>query len=190
MNTKTKTAAKAETKKADQPTTDEQLAAQAEKLAEQRAEMAKAEQAQIDRQAAVAQAEASAGSDDESEIEGTTVSTVQVEITKDPMMKPVLRVYEHEIALLEEIHGPDNVHVREETIRDGEIRATADQEYSRLETRYGRAGQAALQKVYGSPDELARASGLSMTAQRRRRLGSRNASAETAQSSQRGAGVD
>lgn len=120
----------------------------------------------------------------------STITSVQVEITKDAMMKPVLRVYEHEIALLEEIHGPDNVLVREDTAREEKVEITAEEEFTRLETRYGRSGQAALQKVYGNPQALGRAAGLSAARSGRTRIGKRNASADTVQSSQRGAGAD
>lgn len=116
-----------------------------------------------------------------------TMTSYQVEITKDPMMKPVLRVFEHEIMILEQLHGPDNVEVREDSARQDEFDATAEEEYSRLETRFGRSGQEALRRVYGSPASLAEATGLTM-GPGRRRLGARNAATETIQSRQRGSG--
>ena len=123
---------------------------------------------------------AGARTDDELELAPTFV----VDIVKDPMMKPVMRVFEHEIAILEEIHGADNVVVREDTARDLPIVPTAEEEYSRLETRYGRNGIAALRKVYPGVEDLARASGLSTSGGRRRSRTGR--AKDTVQSKQRG----
>lgn len=115
----------------------------------------------------------------------TKMTSVIVDITKDPMMKPSLRVFEHEIPILEVLHGPDNVNVREDTAREDEFEGTAESEYSRLETRFGRAGQAALRHVYPSPRDLASEAGIKAPAGRKR-VGSRNASKDVNQSRQRG----
>ena len=117
--------------------------------------------------------------------EGIELRSFRVKIVKDAVMSIDVRVPEHEIAILETLHGVDNVEVDEETGKPLTINATAEEEYGRLETRYGRSGQEALQAVYGSPQGLARETGLP-SAGGRRRIGSRNASSDVIQSSQRG----
>lgn len=91
----------------------------------------------------------------------TTLSTVVVLIQRDPMQKIPKRVFEHEIELLNALHGEDSVEVQEGTERDQVVRITADDEYARLQTVYGKRGAEALRLVYGGqPGALARASGL------------------------------
>lgn len=123
------------------------------------------------------------------ENETASVSTFRVEVVKDAMMKTSVRVYEHEIAILEEIHGADNIVVDEGSEKTAEIVDDAGAEYERLQTRFGRKGQAAVDKVYPNAASLAAASGLSF-AGGRARAGRRNVSAESQQSSQRGGGAD
>lgn len=183
MTTKTKTADKAKTTKAvtDEPKAtnyDPELSA---------ADKARLAAAEADKQEAMAQDKAGdrdEGDEDVTGVEDEFAPTFVVDITKDPMMKPVLRVYEHEIAILEELHGADNIHVRESTERELPISGSAEAEYARLETRYGRNGLAALRATYPSVMELASASGLSVEGSRRRSRSSRTKDAK--QSAQRG----
>lgn len=115
----------------------------------------------------------------------TTLTTVVVLIQRDPMQRIPKRVFEHEIELLNALHGEDNIEVQEGTEREQVVRTTADAEYDRLQTVYGKKGAEALRAVYGGQaGALARQSGLPGGSTMRNR-----ASRKTGGSAQRGAGA-
>lgn len=66
-----------------------------------------------------------------------TIKEVVVVVTKDPMMKTPVTVYEHEVLVLQEVHGEDAVEVKEEYevyVPEG---FTAADEYERMLAKYG-----------------------------------------------------
>ena len=100
--------------------------------------------------------------DDVFEEEGVTVELVQcqVEITRDPMMKPVTTVFAHEVLILQVVHGDDNIQILDETPVTVE-NFTVGGEYDRLRNKYEAGNTGALKEVFGSnPKRLADELGL------------------------------
>lgn len=115
-----------------------------------------------------------------------TLTSFAIEIVRDPMMKIGKRVFEHEIPILEELHGADKIVVDENSGRDETIVTSAEAEYDRLTRIYGEKGKQALIRVFGSNARgLASETGLPKPVTRV--LGGRRQG--KAQSAQRGAGV-
>lgn len=91
----------------------------------------------------------------------TTLTSVLVTIERDQMMKVAKRVFEHEIPILEQLHGEDMVSVEDGSERDVKVAMTAEEEYDRLCRRYGKKGEQAVHFVYGSQSgKLASETGL------------------------------
>lgn len=112
-----------------------------------------------------------------------TLTSFLVKISPDPMTSLSKRVFEHEIPILQDLHGEDKIEVIEDSERDEEVTLSAQQEFDRLSRCYGPKGETSLQNVYSSPRGLANEMGLpapKVTGSWRNRQ---------AQSAQRGAGT-
>lgn len=107
-------------------------------------------------------------------------------IERDPMMKIGKRVFEHEIPILEALHGPDKIEVDENSGREEEVTLSAEQEYERLIRTRGEKGAEALRLIFPNASALAHELGLPVPT---RRTFQRNRLQEKQQSAQRGAGV-
>lgn len=118
--------------------------------------------------------------------EQVTLLSVNVQIERDPMIKTTVRVFEHEIPILEQLHGPDRIEVDDESVREETVTLSADQEFERLARCRGEKGREAAAQIYPNARALATELGLKTPNRTRvlqRRLGERQ------QSAQRGAGV-
>jgi hypothetical protein len=91
---------------------------------------------------------------DEGQAEQTiVVRLAQVNITRG--LEVIVReVMEHEVPLLEKVHGEDMVQIVDGFEGDVEISADADAEYARLVQIYNTRGVDVVESVYRSPREL------------------------------------
>lgn len=90
----------------------------------------------------------------------TTLTSMLVKISPDPMTVLSKRVFEHEIPILQDLHGEDKIEVVEDSERDEDVTLSAQQEFDRLSRCYGPKGETSLQNVYGSARGLANEMGL------------------------------
>lgn len=100
--------------------------------------------------------------DDRANRRDLTLKLHTVEVVRDPMTKIGTQVLDHEIPILEALHGADNVIIRStEDVQVSDI--DAGTEYDRLMRKYERSNEGGdiVQKVYGqTPRELAEEMGL------------------------------
>lgn len=115
-----------------------------------------------------------------------TLTSFVITIERDPMIKIGKRLFEHEIPILEALHGSDKISVDEDSARDEQVTFSAEQEYDRLVRTRGEKGAKALRLIY--PNATALAEDLGLAAPKRRSF-VRNRLQERQQSAQRGAGV-
>lgn len=87
---------------------------------------------------------------------------VRVYVQKTPMMKIPIVVWEHEVELLRESHGEENIRV--DAIR--EVAAPKDfniiDEYARLGNKYNVKGDIVVSRIFPKPSDLANALKLPM----------------------------
>lgn len=126
------------------------------------------------------------GEERHSDPHGPELETVRVIIRANEMTGVPRRVFSHEVAILQTLHGEENVQLVEGTELDLPIQSNVDGEYERLLRVYGRKGAAAVTKVYPSAALLADDLGLRRPA---RSKATKQGLELKQQSSQRGAGV-
>lgn len=126
----------------------------------------------------------------EAELEdGETATSVRVKLRKDETTTIPLRVFEHEIPILQALFGggDDNViEVIEGSEKQNPV-GDANAEYERLLRAYGQKGEPVVREIYGSAAALATEAGLRKPA-RVKAFG--GGSRLTEHSSQRGSGVE
>lgn len=112
-----------------------------------------------------------------------TATTIRVKISKDTSVLS-RRVFEHEIVVLQTLHGEENVEVLEDTEMQEPI-GNATEEHDRLMRVYGKKGAKAVREIYPTAAALASEAGLKKAAAKATRPGLELRQ----QSSQRGEGV-
>lgn len=110
-------------------------------------------------------------------------TTLRVKISKDTAVLS-RRVFEHEVVVLQLLHGEENVEVVEDSEMQEPI-GNASEEYDRLMRVYGKKGAKAVREIYPSAASLASEAGLKKAAAKTTRPGMELRQ----QSSQRGEGV-
>lgn len=110
-------------------------------------------------------------------------TTVRVQIKKDTS-ELSKRVFEHEVVILQVIHGEENVEVVEGS-EDSDPIGDASQEHERLMRVYGKKGSKAVREIYPTAAALASEAGLKKAPARATRAGMELRQ----QSKQRGEGV-
>lgn len=126
------------------------------------------------------------GEERHSEPQGPELETVRVIIRANEMTGVPRRVFSHEVAILQTLHGEENVQLVEGTELDLPIQSDVDAEYERLLRVYGRKGAKAVNAVYPSAALLADDLGLRRPS---RSKATKQGLELKQQSSQRGAGV-
>lgn len=100
--------------------------------------------------------------DEAEDADVTTLVQHVVTVTNDPATKVATEVYDHEIPVLEAIHGEGNIEIQSsEEIDVTEF--TAEAEHDRLLRKYGVKNEAAVRSVFANPNNLARELGLAVT---------------------------
>ena len=109
-----------------------------------------------------------------------TVTLVPVLVTRSAFDKIRTDVPEYEIDLLKAAHGQENIVVLEdEDTTDVEVTADALGEYERMRKKYNGKQMQILERVYPTPADFARASGLGQP----KNAGAKRSSAEASQAS-------
>ena len=101
------------------------------------------------------------------EPQGPEIESVVIKLKVNEMTTIPKRVFSHEVAILQTLHGEENVAVEEGSEKEQKIQSTVDEEYARLLRAYGRKGAKAVQTVYPSAALLADELGLSRPARTR-----------------------
>ena len=89
---------------------------------------------------------------------GETVTLVQhvCTVSNDPATKVPTEVYDHEVAVLEAIHGVGNVEIVDGRSEEVDVENfTPEAEYDRLLRKYVTKNEPKVRGVYGSPNQLA-----------------------------------
>jgi hypothetical protein len=94
-----------------------------------------------------------------------TIHRVVVGRVNDPMTKINVDVREHELPILEELHGADNIEVVE-TLVMALPEMTVDEEYDRLERKYALTRTKVVRSVYPTRHSLANAMGVRYVARK------------------------
>lgn len=95
------------------------------------------------------------------EPEGPKVESIVIKLKLNEMTTIPKRVFAHEVAILQTLHGEENVALVEGSEQPKKIQSTVGEEYARLLRAYGRKGAKAVQTVYPSAALLADELGLS-----------------------------
>lgn len=104
--------------------------------------------------------------DDAEEVQAETTTLVQhvVTVTNDPATKVPTEVYEHEVPVLEAIHGIGNVEIVDGKSEEVEVvEFTPEAEFDRMLRKYGTKNEGKVRSVYGGPNALAQELGMRAT---------------------------